>query len=189
MQTPEPGLRTHDRERATPGFTLFSPIRDDRVFLIDMDGRPVHEWKLQGLGGTDRCQLTDDGNLFVTQATREGPPLMAGKGGLLREYDWDGDIVWEMCHSVLGHRHDCHIIDNGNVLLFANGFHGRSEDMFSHVFEIDPRTREIVWRFDGKPPQSFYSANISGVQRLWSAIRSYARGRGVASSRSPRTAT
>ena len=40
--------------------------------------------------------------------------------------------------------------------------------MFSHIFEIDPGTREIVWRFDGNPPQSFYSANISGVQRLWS---------------------
>ena len=104
MQIPEPGLRTHDRERATPGLTLFSPIRGDRVFLIDMDGQPVHEWKLQGLGGINRCRLTDDGNLFVAQATREGPPLMAGKGGLLREYDWDGAIVWE--HYDENHHHD-----------------------------------------------------------------------------------
>ena len=290
MQFPEPGLRIHDRGRATPGFTLFSPIRGDRVYLIDLEGRPVHQWELRGLGGINRCQLTDDGNLFVTQATREGPPLMAGKGGLLREYDWDGDIVWEhydenhhhdarrlangntlyiawdlldeatarrvrgglpgtekdgriygdlvreidpsggtvwewrirdieiekypicgicdraefghantcapladgnvmlsfrvlnqiciveretgrivweMCDPILGHQHDCHLIDNGNVLVFANGFHGRTDDMFSHVFEIDPDTREIVWRYDGDPPQSFYSANISGVQRLW----------------------
>ncbi|MDE0716360.1 MAG: aryl sulfotransferase, partial [Rhodospirillaceae bacterium] len=91
MQNPEPGLGTHDKARATPGYTLFSAIRSDRAFLIDMEGRPVHEWALQGLGGVNLCQLTGDGNLFVTQATLDGPPLMAGKGGLLREYDWDGN--------------------------------------------------------------------------------------------------
>ena len=117
MQIPEPGLRTHDRERATPGLTLFSPIRGDRVFLIDMDGQPVHEWKLQGLGGINRCRLTDDGNLFVAQATSEGPPLMAGKGGLLREYDWDGAIVWE--HYDENHHHDARRLGNGNTLYIA----------------------------------------------------------------------
>ena len=289
MRMPEPGIRTYDKERATPGYTLFSPIRGDRAFLIDMKGRPVHEWRLQGLGGVNRCEITADGTLFVAQATLEGPPLLAGKGGLIREYDWDGDIVWEhydenqhhdarrlangntlyiawdpfdeatarrvrggvpgterdgviygdlvreiepsgetvwewrirdaeierypicgicqreefghantcsplangdvmlsfrvlnliciverasgrivweMCDPVLGHQHDCHFIDNGNILVFANGFHGATDDMFSHVFEIDPATKEIVWRYDGSPPQSFYSANISGAQRL-----------------------
>lgn len=291
MQQPEPGLKTYNRDRATPGFTLFSPMRGDRAYLLDIEGRPAHEWKLDGLGGMNRCQLTDDGNLFVTQGTVEGPPLMAGKGGLLREYDWDGKILWEhydenhhhdarrlangntlyiawyplddataqrvqggvpgsekdgkiygdvvkeidpsgnvvwewrvedldienhpICGSCeraefghantcspldngdvmlsfrvlnlicivdrktkqitwdmrdpsLGHQHDSHMLENGNILVFANGYHGHADDMFSHIFEINPRTKEIEWRFDGKPPQSFYSPNISGVQRLWS---------------------
>jgi len=30
-------------------------FRGGRAFLIDMEGRPVHEWKLQGLGGVNRC--------------------------------------------------------------------------------------------------------------------------------------
>ena len=289
MLLPEPGLKFYDRARATPGYTLFSPLRGDRALLLDMEGRPVHEWALEGRGGTNRCRLTDQGTLFIAQGTTDGPPLTAGKGGLLREYDWDGNIVWEhydenhhhdarrlangntlyiawdelddataarvqggvpgteregriygdlvreidpagetvwewrlrdaeierypicgicnreefghantcsplangdvmlsfrvlnliciveratgriaweMRDPVLGHQHDCHFIDNGNILVFANGFHGRTEDMFSQIFEIDPATREIVWRYMGDPPQSFYSANISGAQRL-----------------------
>ena len=117
MRMPEPGLRTHDRERATPGYTLFSPIRGDRAFLIDMAGEPVHEWKLQGLGGVNRCEITEDGTLFVAQATLEGPPLLAGKGGLIREYDWDGNIVWE--HYDENHHHDARRLANGNTLYIA----------------------------------------------------------------------
>ena len=117
MQIPEPELRTHNRARATQGFTLFSPVQGDRVFLIDMDGQPVHEWKLQGLGGINRCQLTDDGTLFVTQSTLAGPPLMAGKGGLPREYNWHGDIVWE--HHDENHHHEAMRLATGNTLYIA----------------------------------------------------------------------
>ena len=36
-------LIAHDRERALPGYTLFTPmLGDGTVYLIDMDGQMVH---------------------------------------------------------------------------------------------------------------------------------------------------
>ena len=59
------GLLACDPERASPEFTLFAPlfVRDRNVYLIDLQGRIVHVWKLPyapGLSG----YLTYRGTLF-----------------------------------------------------------------------------------------------------------------------------
>ena len=58
------GLRGLDAARASAGFTLFAPMTGDgKVYLIDLRGNIVHQWKLPyppGLYG----YLTDDGTLF-----------------------------------------------------------------------------------------------------------------------------
>ena len=76
---------------------------------------------------------------------------------------------WEMCDWILGHQHDVQMLDNGHVLVFANGahgpYHGPTEG--SRIFEIDPnKDNEIVWSYEGGPPYTFESSYISGVQRL-----------------------
>ncbi len=290
MRFQEPGVNLHDAAHATPGYTLFAPVRGNQAYLIDMAGDPVHRWQLER-GGTNRCRLTDDGHLFICEDSGDGPPISPGKGGMMREYDHDGNVVWQhhdpgqhhdarrlpngntvyiawevldqatadrvkggipgteldgkiygdvireidpagrivwewrvaemdmgkypicpLCdryeyahantcsplangdvmvsfrvlnlliiidrqtgkikwehHDLkLGHQHDCHFIDNGNILVFANGFHGGADQMFSRLYEINPQTQQIEWSFEGTPPSSFFSANISGAQRLWS---------------------
>ena len=77
-------------------------------------------------------------------------------------------IKWEHRDLTFGHQHDCHILDNGNIMVFCNGFHGRDIDMTSTVREFNPDSRETVWEFKANPVTSFFSANISGAQRLWS---------------------
>ena len=77
-------------------------------------------------------------------------------------------IKWEHKDLSFGHQHDCHFLDNGNILLFCNGFHGRDVDMASSVREFNPETGDLVWEYKAKPFSSFFSANISGAQRLWS---------------------
>ena len=289
MKFQDGGVNTHDRARATEGYTLFAPVRHDKAYLINNDGHVVNQWQL-GRGGINRCQLTESGNLLVNEGSEDGPPLYAGKAGYLREYDWDGNLVWEhhdqyhhhdgrrlsngnsmyiawdpfddalaarvrgglpgtekdgviygdlikeitpdgelvwqwgtremeiekypicpLCPRAefahantcspmpngdimvsfrvlnllividketreisweyqdlsLGHQHDCHILPNGNVLVFANGFHGQDVNMFSTVREINFETKETVWEFRADPVTSFFSANISGAQRLW----------------------
>jgi len=77
-------------------------------------------------------------------------------------------VKWEYQDLALGHPHASYLLENGNILLFANGFHGRHADLWSRVIEIDPVTKESQWQFTADPVTSFYSGNISGAQRLWS---------------------
>ena len=42
---------------------------------------------------------------------------MGGRGGLMREYDWDGKVVWE--HRHVGQHHDFRRLPNGNTIYLA----------------------------------------------------------------------
>ena len=60
------GVTHHNKERATPGYTLYSRNGSDQVWLINMDGKVVHEWKTSG--GTTNCNyLRPNGNLFICE--------------------------------------------------------------------------------------------------------------------------
>lgn len=74
-------------------------------------------------------------------------------------------IRWQHRDDSWGHQHDCQLLDNGNILVFANGIHG-GEVPASRVVEFDPETGDTVWQYGGAPPYSFFSPNISGAQRL-----------------------
>ena len=66
----------------------------------------------------------------------------------------------------MGGQHDAQMLDNGNILIFANGAYSRDLH-HSEVWEIDPATNDIVWRYAAKDnPQSFFSPHIGGCQRL-----------------------
>ena len=285
------GVTYHDKSKSTPGYTLYSRNFSDQVWLINMNGDVVHEWKTTG-GSTHFHYLRSNGNLFVCERVDEGPKIVSGKSGRMREYDWDGHVVWEHVddhqhhdarrlengntvyiawhlltsaeaklvkgglpgtelddkiygevirevdgggtviweyvnngpeflnkYSInplasrneyghantispldngdylvsyrvfdlmviidrqtgnlkweyqnhqLGGQHDCQVIDNGNILVFANGdkVPGGGPN-FSQVWEIDPESKEIVWRyFAKKNPLTFWSPHISGCQRL-----------------------
>ncbi len=75
-------LLFHNKEKAFQGYTLFGV--GGTSFLIDMEGRVVHTWKL----GTNP-RLLDNGNLL--DATRDDPSGFQG----FQEVDWSGRVVWE----------------------------------------------------------------------------------------------
>jgi hypothetical protein len=51
-------------------------------------------------------------------------------------------------------------LENGNVLVFDNGSAG------SRIVEFNPESDEIVWHYEGRPMQQFFSGHISGVEQL-----------------------
>lgn len=310
-QTALRGVTYYDRLKADDGYTLFSPLgRDGGAWLIDMEGRIVHRWKLAynaGLHGV----LLPNGNLlcagmfktFIDMGFRPGELAdFGGFGGILQEFDWDGNIVrqfevpyqhhdflplpnghiiyptladpeailpqeimvrwkggipgteldgkrwgldgkiihgddlvevdrdgkpvWRWCsykhldpeldafcvyeHRVhwhtnalwlckngdilfsprhlseivrieypggkvvarygkgkISHQHDSRELENGNIIVFDNGGHRNSlEPDYSRVVEIDPNTDEIVWEYKAERPSDFYSALMSGCERL-----------------------
>ena len=44
MRCPYFGLVVHDRFRATPGFTLYSPNATHETYLLGMRGEILHQW-------------------------------------------------------------------------------------------------------------------------------------------------
>ena len=68
----------------------------------------------------------------------------------------------------IAHQHDPSLLDNGNILLFDNGAHRQDGSCvsYSRVIEVNPTTNKIEWEYKANPPQSLYSALISGCQRL-----------------------
>lgn len=282
---------THMDARATPGFTLFSPLWGTTTFLIDMDGRVVHEWDLPA-NPAGYARLLPNGNLFVSTKTEPGPSFPGGaQGGLMRELDWDGAVVneyvddfqhhdfhrlpnghtlyaaweempaehagrvrggrpgpvpgggmycdvvreadaggdlvfewhaWEMdieryemnpltprrvwawCNATFplangdvlislraintcaiidrrggglrwertdfswGGQHDPQMLENGNIMLFANGDRTLEPHPFSRIVELDPETGEEVWVYKDRPSRNFHSHHISGQEPLWS---------------------
>ncbi len=116
MRFPGRGVTFHDQGKATPGYTLFAPINVDHAFLIDLDGKVVNQWRLKK-AGIGFCELLDNGNLFIIEDSGDGPDLKPGKGGMLREYDWRGNLVWE--HHDPAQHHDARRLPNGNTVYIG----------------------------------------------------------------------
>ncbi len=79
----------HNKDKAYNGYTLFS---SRGTWLIDMQGRVVHQWKI----GTNP-RLLDNGHLL--DATKDDPSRFGG----FKELDWDGNVVWEYSESRPGY--------------------------------------------------------------------------------------
>ena len=102
--------------RAAPGYTLFTKTRG--TFLIDNDGRLVHEWKCDRSAFV--AYLSPRGTLLrLSQPPRfngEGQPRdearwnkkwsEGGGSGYLQEWSWDGELLWEFAYTgFLHHSH------------------------------------------------------------------------------------
>jgi hypothetical protein len=115
----KPGLSIHEPGAFT-GYTLLTPLCSTTTYLLDMDGRVVHTWECDctpALG----AYLLENGHLLRpgtlgSQVFGDNP---GGGGGLIQEYTWDGQRVWDFqlaSAEQLPHHNVCKL-PNGNVLL------------------------------------------------------------------------
>ena len=115
------GLIAHDPSRALSGYTLFTAMfGDGTVYLVDMDGKVVHTWRLPyrpGLYG----HLLDNGHLFYSGKVMTDLERFEAwahfKAGAALEVDWNGKTLWEVNHP--DHHHDARKLRNGNVMLLC----------------------------------------------------------------------
>ena len=114
------GLFLNNPALASPGYTLFSPIRYTTTYLIDMQGRLVRAWPATQTPGLS-AYLYEDGHLLRTANTGSASFATGGAGGRVQEFDWDGAIVWDYTYSTTGVRqhHDVERMANGDVLMIA----------------------------------------------------------------------
>ena len=105
---------------AYAGYTLFAPKHNTVTYLMDNEGRVVHQWKSAYEPGQS-VYLKPNGNLLHTCFTNSRAFTGGGEGGRVEEYDWDGKLVWEFEYSsdtYLSH-HDIAPMPNGNILLLV----------------------------------------------------------------------
>src|SRR5262245_21207849 len=52
----------HHEEGAFDGYTMIAPLKSKSIYLVDMEGKVVHEWKAAYAPGSE--YLLPDGNLL-----------------------------------------------------------------------------------------------------------------------------
>ena len=110
------GMTLHEPRKAYQGYTLISPMEGTTTYLLDMDGRIVHQWLLRYRPG-DYGYLLGNGNLLIAGRTNKGPVTIGGRSGIIMEYDWDGNLVWEYEDPTL--HHDFCRMPNGNTMVLG----------------------------------------------------------------------
>ena len=148
------GVTVYQADRCSNGYTLFCEEYEDpklapdgkpRIYLIDMEGNPVHTWHVE-TALKSFCRLLPDGNLLYP--TRDRSNIMEAG---LRELDPQSTVVWYY-HCRIDH--DYQVLEGGNLLL-----HTIRDDLWPelgpelkrhpHVIEVT-RDKELVWEWRGE---------------------------------------
>lgn len=112
-------IRTTDK--ATPGYVLFNPANSTLTYLMDRQGNIVHQWNGE-LSTLTSSYLLKNGHLVRLERDDDFPVFAAGgAAGRIREYDWDGKLLWdfEMASEKELVHHDIEVLPNGNILAIA----------------------------------------------------------------------
>jgi hypothetical protein len=120
QQAPQLGLTLYT-ESACPGYSLFAPKHYTDTYLIDNEGQIVHSWTGSQYEPGQTVYLLENGHLMRSCMVKGQLSSGGGEGGRIEEYDWDGNLVWQLDFSTAQYmqHHDFKPVPNGNVLLLA----------------------------------------------------------------------
>ncbi len=127
------GLTYHRPQLSVKGYTLVTPLYGNACYLVDMNGRFVHQWQFDDIQVWNP-KLMGNGNLILMGLERSlqppppeqdqgTPPFevrirrFGGNNSVLREVNWEGEVLWE--HRDPTMHHDYHRFDNGNVMYIS----------------------------------------------------------------------
>lgn len=132
-QTPTLGL-LHISEEVSEGYTLFTPEKNENVYLINNCGETINTWTFSERPGLT-CYLLENGNLLRT-----------GKDSL-EIRDWNNNLIWsyDMAGNGLNQHHDVEPLPNGNILCVVSEIytdvemlaHGRDASITGPTFKLD----------------------------------------------------
>lgn len=155
-----------DTDMDTPGYILFEPSNSTFTYLTDKQGKVVHIWK-SDLSSMN-SYLLPSGNLIRLERDEDFPTFAAGgQAGRIREYDWEGNLLWnfEYANETELIHHDIEIMPNGNVLAISYEVLSKEEalaaglnpehvpnagiwlDKIIEVRPTRPEGGEIVWEW------------------------------------------
>ena len=150
------GVTIHDAEKAWQGYTLYCETFPERqrdgdaeatIYLIDMNGEPVHRWPV-ATTLQSYCRLLPDGNLIYP--THDRSEVARGEASQ-RELDPAGEVDRSYrCRT----DHDFQVLDGGSILV-----HTITESMCPplgpeltrHPYMVEAtRDKRLVWEWRGE---------------------------------------
>ena len=153
-------------DKSTDGLVLMVPSESDKTYLINKEGLVVHSWESEL--SVIHAYLMENGNLIRLELDPDFPTFAAGgQCGRIREYDWDGNLLWDFklaSATELTH-HDIEIMPNGNILAIAYEAKSKEEaiqagrnpehtpkagvwpDQIIEIKPTKPEGGEIVWEW------------------------------------------
>ena len=164
-QTQTVGLFLNDSSSFN-GYTFFAPAAYTNTYLINNEGLLVNSWEGTYTPALS-AYLLENGNLLRTATIFNSTFSGGGSGGLIQEFDWDGNLVWEYQYSsdLFYQHHDIEKLPNGNVVIIAWEYRSVEEavtegrdpstlpqDMLwpDHIIEVQPDIGtggNIVWEW------------------------------------------
>jgi hypothetical protein len=115
------GVIRYNKAKAFQGYTLVTANTSNRAFLLDMEGNVVHKWQMKYNAGL-YALLLPNGNLLAGGSLRQEAPVnFGGSSGMITEYDWNGNVVWEwkeLSDTFVQH-HCFYRMPNGNTLVLG----------------------------------------------------------------------
>jgi hypothetical protein len=149
------------------------PLISDDFVEIDQRGkevRRIHLWQLLDPRRDPICPLerriewthtnsldvTASGDIVFSCRVNSRIGIIEGASGKLR---------WKYGAPNIHHQHHASALENGNIQVFDNGMH-RVGMPRSAVVEVNPKDDAVVWQFISDPDIQFFSAHISGAERL-----------------------
>ncbi len=120
-QTQTMGVFINDTAHTFKGYTLFAPKQYTKTYLINNEGRKVHEWTASTYAPGQAVYLLENGNLLRACMTQGNLGTGGGEGGRIEEYSWNDSLVWSMDYSTSTYmqHHDIKKLPNGNIIMLV----------------------------------------------------------------------
>ncbi len=120
-QTKTVGLFLNNTAKVYNGYTLFAPKQYTSTYLINNEGRLLHQWTASKFPPGQSVYLLENGHLLRSCMTKGKLSSGGGEGGRVEEYDWDDNLVWELDFSTETYmqHHDIRRLPNGNILMLV----------------------------------------------------------------------
>ncbi len=127
------GVRTYDKSKASPGYTLFSTAFGYTEYLIDMGGMVVHTWPVVH---SQLAEILPNGNLLVDNY-----------GSGLEELEPSGEVVWSWEGA---YHHDFQRLPNGHTILLIARNEPVIPGFYVEGLEPEMMRTDVVMEVDGE---------------------------------------
>ncbi|MEO0004934.1 MAG: aryl-sulfate sulfotransferase [candidate division WOR-3 bacterium] len=142
------------------GLILYNPVYDRNTYLVDTNRQIVKTWNCSNTPAY-MPYLMPDSTLWRPGAYSRAVMRGGVYGGLIEQFDWDGNVIRSFIWSDSNHQqhHDIHPMPNGHILLLSWDRKTRAEaqamgrvningDMWAEeIIEYDPIGDSVVWEW------------------------------------------